>query len=225
MTTRTSPTRPDPTAVSRPHRAAAAALIASGVLLLVGGSMHPGAPKDLGLRQEFAIMMSDDAWIPGHALIVLSTVLLAAGLTVLLRRAPDGPERSTLRFARLAVSLYVVETVLHLFSFVDADRLRDGVFAPIAFAHIGLAAVLYPVSGLAVALLAARWWRRWSAPARTFAATGIVAGILHGLSVPLTLTFGDLDTAPLFAFGAIGIAIWSIAAGVVQLRAWDLLSG
>ncbi len=229
MTTRPTPAETDPTSTGtsppksfNSQRVAGGALITSGALLAVGGSMHPSAPSDLGLRQEFAIMMSDDAWVPGHALIVLSTVLLAIGLALLYRVTPSTrPDRSALRFAHLAVAAYVGETVLHLFSYVDADRLRNGDFAPIAFAHIGLAAVLYPLSGLAVTLLAARWWRTWSVPARTFAAAGIVAGVLHGLSVPLTLTFGDVDTTPFFAFGAIGIAIWSMAAGVVELRAAD----
>lgn len=194
-------------------------LVASGVIMLAGGSGHPSSDAKDPLREEFVTMMSDDAWVPAHSLIALSTLLLAAGL-VAVRRADRWPAstRSALRLASVAVSLYVVETILHLAAVVDVDRLRDGGFAPVAFTHIALAAVLYPVSGLALANLAARLLPSWSRPMRTFGVAGVVAGLAHAVSVPATLIFDQTELSPLFALASILIAVWSISAGLVGLR-------
>lgn len=194
-------------------------LVASGVLLLVGGSMHPGSPPEESLRESFVTMMSDDAWVPGHTLVLISTILLAVGLNHLRSRSvwPASAKRA-LGFAATAIAFYCVEAALHLFARADLDRLRDGDFAPVAFTHITLAAVVYPISGAAIAYLAWKLSPSWSLPQRTFAFAGIVGGTLHALSVPLTLAVPDLETSPIFAFAGILIAVWTVSAGVVGIR-------
>lgn len=196
-----------------------AALVGSGIALLLGGSMHPDAPADLDLRDELATMMDDDAWIPGHSIVLVSAVLLAVGLSVASRRGSwPTSSRNALRFAAVATGFYCIEAALHLFASVDVDRLRDGDFAPVAFAHLGLAAILYPMSGLSIAYLALKVTPHWSLPQRAFSAMGIIAGIATALSVPFTLIFTELETSPFFAVSAIGTAIFSIAAGLVGIR-------
>ena len=54
------------------------ALVAGGLLTAVGGSMHPDADGALPMREEIAIMTADPAWVPGHALVVVGTVLVVA---------------------------------------------------------------------------------------------------------------------------------------------------
>lgn len=195
------------------------ALISSGVVMLIAGPMHPEAEASDSMRQELATMTADDRWVPGHALIVLSTVLLALGLWTASRtRAWPKSVHRALRLAVVAVSLYVVETVFHLASAVDTDALQAGEGAPVAFTHVALAAVLYPVSGLAIAFLASKLWRAWASPQKLLAVPGIVGGMVHAFSVPLTLTLPDAELTPAFAGASILIAIWSVSAGIVGIR-------
>jgi hypothetical protein len=112
----------------------------SGLLLAAGGGMHPEAQTSGSVSRELAEMTADPLWVTGHAVIVVSTVLLAAALWGLYgpARRYRLPARTTraLRIAAVAVSLYVVETVVHTAATVDSDTLAEGGFAPVASAHI-----------------------------------------------------------------------------------------
>lgn len=171
-------------------------------------------------------MTADPAWVPSHALILASVVLLTVGLLGA-RRDVLWPTRATsaLRIAGVAMALYVVEAVFHLAAAVDSDRLAAGDFAPIAFAHIALAAVLYPVSGLAIIHLSWKLLPTMSLPQRTLAVAGMLGGFLHATVIPTTLIFGDLETSPMFAFAAVLIAVWSIGVGLVGIRSWKQQAG
>ena len=56
------------------------ALVTSGVIAAAGGPMHPSSDAEDPIRDELATMTADPSWVPGHSLIVVSTVLLAVGL-------------------------------------------------------------------------------------------------------------------------------------------------
>ncbi|HTW17898.1 MAG TPA: hypothetical protein VMF51_22415 [Nocardioides sp.] len=193
------------------------ALVTSGVLLALGGRMHPEADAADSATQELATMTADERWVPGHTLILASTVLLAAGLWLVLRgrvwpRRVDG----TLRIAAVTISLYVVETVFHLAASVDSDELAAGESAPIAWAHLGLSAFLYPASGLALAYLGASLFAAWRGPRRLLALPGIVAGTAHALSVPATILLPDAELSPVFAGAALTLALWSVLLGLAS---------
>lgn len=190
-------------------------LAASGVALLAGAPMHPSSDSEDPLRKELAVMTADSAWVPGHSLIVLSTVLLATGLWMAHRRRvwPTSVQR-TLGFAAVAVSAYVVETVAHLAAVIDSDRLAAGDAAPVAFGHIGLASVLYPVTGWALVFLALAFGRVWRGWRRVVAVVGAVAGLLHAFSVPLTILFPDTEFTPVFAGAAMSIAVFTLGIAV-----------
>ncbi len=195
------------------------AFVASGAAMVAGGRMHPESDAKEPLRQELATMASDDSWVLSHSLIVLSTVLLATGLWLAYRgRAWPTSTVRALRFAAIAVSLYVVETVFHLASTVDTDALRDGDVAPVAFTHIALSIVLYPLSGAAIAYLAAKILLSTPSPRWLIAVPGVAGGVLHALSVPLVLLFPDTELSAAFAGAAILIAVWSIGTGLVGVR-------
>ena len=53
------------------------ALVASGVIAAAGGPMHPSSDAEDPIRDELATMTADPSWVPGHSLIVVSTVVLA----------------------------------------------------------------------------------------------------------------------------------------------------
>ena len=192
------------------------ALIGSGIALVAGGRMHPEADAKDSMREELATMTADDAWVLGHSLIVVSTVLLATGLWLARRHAvwprSVGP---ALTLGAWAVSLYVVETLFHLGAAVDSDALHDGEAAPVAYLHVGLSVVLYPVTGYAVARLALSLGRAWRGLRWGVAALGVAAGVLHLASVPFTVLFPDTETTPLFAGAAMLLALWSVGTGLV----------
>jgi len=173
-------------------------------------------------RQQVELLVTEHQ--VGHAEVVLELVgggfaLLAAGLWAAHRGgAWPASTRTPLRIAAIAISAYVVETVFHLAAVVDSDALAAGDAAPVAFTHLGLAAVLYPVSGLAVAWLGVHIFQAVGVPEKVFGVIGVVGGLLHAVSVPLTLLAPDLETTPLFASSGMLFAAWAIGLGVSGLR-------
>ncbi|RBY81072.1 hypothetical protein DQ239_00100 [Blastococcus sp. TF02-09] len=159
-------------------------------------------------------------WVPGHTLVVAGTVLLAVGLW-LARRHGVWPPAAALPLAVAvgALSLYAVETVVHLAAVVDSDALHAGHDAPVAFTHLGLAAVLYPVSGLAVVYLAATLARLQIGLRRVVALVGVVGGLAHAVVVPLTFLSPDTGFTPLFAVAGVLLALWAAGTGAAGARA------
>ncbi len=191
-------------------------LVSSGVLLLAGGSLHPDADPSGSITDDLAEMTADPSWVTGHALTALATVLLAAGLWALHRRG-GLPVRTTraFRVAAVAVSLYVVETLFHLAAGVDSEALAAGELAPVAGGHVLLSAVLYPASGAALVLLGLALLQESRGLRRAVAGAAVLGGTLHALAVPLVLVRPDVDGAPLFAGGAVLIALWSGLTGLI----------
>lgn len=189
-------------------------LVVSGVLALNGGRLHPSSEAADPLRQELATMTAHEHWVPGHALTTSATVLLVAGLWLASRLGYPPRVLRALRVATVAFSLYAVETVFHLMSFVDSHALATGGAAPVAMTHLSLASVLYPVSGAALVHLAVALGREWSRPRRLVAALGVVAGTLHALSVPLVLLLPDTEITPVFAGAGVLLSLWTIGLGL-----------
>jgi uncharacterized membrane protein YozB (DUF420 family) len=191
------------------------ALLTAGAAMLAGGALHPDADAKDSLREELAVMTADSLWVPGHALLVLGTVLLANGLWTARRREvwPEAANRA-LTFATVALVLYAVETVVHLAAAVDSHALHHGDAAPIAFTHVGLGAVIYPLSGLAVVYLSITLARYQRGIRRAVILIGVPGGLAHTVSVPLTLLFPDTEFTPVFAAAGVLLAVWAIALAV-----------
>lgn len=212
MTHDTSP-RSVPWTISRTWRLL---LVGSALTAVVGGGMHPDSDASDPLRERLAQMTADDQWVLGHAFIVVSTALLALGLWTARRDLRwSSSVRRTFGIAGVAVGLYVVETVAHLAAVVDSDALAAGEAAPVAWTHVGLSAVLYPLSGWAVAMLALATARGASLPRRAVAGFGLLAGVVHAASIPLMLLLPDLEASRLFPVAAIALASWTLATGVL----------
>lgn len=194
-------------------------LVGAGVLMAAAGPLHPDSDASGTTREELATMTAGDTWVLSHAGVALGTVLLAVGLWAAHRsgRWPEATRR-TLRLAALAVSVYVVETVAHLAAWIDRDALAAGDPAPVAFSHLALAAVLYPVSGLAISAVALRLGTAVTAGHKVLAGIGVVAGLAHAVAVPLTLLAPDLETSPVFAAAGMLLAAWSIGLGIAGIR-------
>lgn len=190
-------------------------LAASAIVMAAGGPQHPSSDASDPLRTELAVMTADDSWVPAHSLIVLSTVLFAAALwTVHRQRVWPTAVQRWLLVAAVAMTAYVVETVAHLAAVVDSDALADGHAAPIAFGHIGLASFLYPISGWAIVFLAVAFGRAWIGWRRVVTVVGVVAGLVHAFSVPLTIVFPDAELTPMFAGASMGLALFCLGTAI-----------
>lgn len=212
MTHDTTPTSPRPTS----PRLWRFLLVGSALTAVAGGGMHPDSDASAPLRERLATMTADDQWVLGHALIVLSTALLALGLRAARRDLRWSPAvRKALTVASVAVGLYVVETVAHLAAVVDSEALASGEAAPVAWSHIALSAVLYPLSGWAVAFLALALARGAGPLRRAVAGIGLLAGVVHAASVPLMLLVPDLQASRLFPVAAIALALWTLGTGLL----------
>ncbi len=205
--------------LSRPRSASwRIPLVLSGITMAIGGSQHPEADAEDTMREELATMTSSSTWVLSHTLIALATALLAVGLIVAYRsRSWPSSTRPALRVATIAMSMYVVETVFHLASVVDSDALADGGTAPVAFTHVGLALMLYPISGLAFAWLNVRLLRVVPLPVKVLGVVGVVAGLLHATSVPLTIVFPDAELSPVFAGAGMLFAVWAFGLGITGI--------
>ncbi len=187
------------------------ALLTAGAALLAGGALHPDSDARDSLREELATMTAHENWVLSHALLVVGTILLATGLWAARRsRALPSAADRPLGIAVVAMALYAVETVFHLAAAVDSHALHHGHAAPVAFTHVGLAAVLYPLSGLAVAYLALTLARVQGGARRGIAVVGVAAGLAHAVSVPLTLVLPDVEFSPVFAAAGVLLAVWAI---------------
>ena len=189
----------------------------AGLLFAVGGSQHPDAPTDLSFRDNLAVMMEDDAWVPSHVLMATSGILLVAALLVVRRGRLWPAAERLLPFALVAATVNAVELVFHTLALVDRQELADGESPPLAMTHLALSVVAYPLFGIAIALLAWRLASGWSPPLRVLAVVGVVGGIANALSAPVAILTRENTFDFLFPVGGIAIAVWLVAIGAVGI--------
>ena len=193
--------------------------VLAGIAMIAGGPLHPEGDAEDSLRGELATMTAGDTWVLSHSLLALGTALLAYGLWCAHRSgAWPASVRRSLHVVAITMSLYVVETIFHLASVVDTQNLADGELAPVAFAHIGLALVLYPLSGLTFAWMNLRLFRAVPMASWTTPVVGIAAGVLQACSVPLTVVFPDTEFTQVFASAVILLALWSLLIGFLGVK-------
>jgi hypothetical protein len=191
------------------------ALLASGLLMAAGGRMHPDAEATDSLSQELATMTADESWVPGHTLIMVSVLLLVAGLWAARSgRVWPGAHRAVTA-AAIAFTAYAVETVFHLAAVADQPALAGGEIPPLTMAHLALSIVLYPVSGTALVLLGVYLISTERGVRRVVPVLAVLAGVLHAVSVPVTLVLPDAEATPLFAGAGMGLAVWSVLTALV----------
>lgn len=192
--------------------------VAAGLAITIGGRFHPESDAELPLREELATMTSGDTWVLSHTLIALGTALLALGLwTAHWNRSWPKSTHRALRVGAIAMSLYLVETFVHLGAAVDTDALANGDFAPIAFTHVALSVLLYPVTGLVLVWLSCRQFGAVDLPRKVVAVVGVLAGALHAASVPLSLALPDTELSPVFAGAGVLTSLWALGVGLTGM--------
>jgi hypothetical protein len=191
------------------------ALLAGGALFFVGGSMHPGEdPPGLSVKEHLALLFSDPAWYPSHALMLLGMVLLASALVALVRSGTLPSVRRLQRVGAVAAAATVLAAsgmLLHLVVAWEADALAAGQATPLTNVHVVIETVTVPLFGLSIAALAVigAWTR--SVGNSVTAVMGVFGGIAYGLAGG-TFAFTDRLNF-LFPFAS-GIGMWAIASGI-----------
>jgi len=180
----------------------------AGILLLIGGPLHPRADTTKSFNESTALMLADPNWPIAHALMLASYVLLLVAFIGMARR-PDVPNsvRHILRFAQVGAALSVVEMAFHLAAMVDRASLTAGGPTPVLTTHLTLAVVAYPVLGLSVVALAFQGARTRSLGGWAIGWLGALGGMAHAVSAPLVVLTRDQRYSALFT-GAAVVALW-----------------
>jgi hypothetical protein len=202
-------------------RARAAALLAVGGLLLsMGGQLHPHGVGDT-VAGYLGSMLAGPGWPLSHALLLAGTLLATLGFLDLRRAGgPGAPLRRWLTLAVAGWAVAAVEMVPHLLAVTDADGLERHGATPVLDVHLVLQVLATPALGLTTAALAvavARSARTW--PARLLAVPAVVGGVGYALAGPLVAATGDLHWTVLFPLQA-GPALWLVGTGIRLAPRW-----
>jgi hypothetical protein len=198
-------------------------LIIGGALLFVGEVLHPVPASGLEEQQAVATELGDPLWIPAHALSLAGMAVLLIGMITFVRSPTTGDPalrgltkgaRRAALWVTVALGLYVIQAIPHLWAFVDRDEQLAGQATPVLFTYYGLSVVAYPLFGFSVAALAWLSGRTLTHPVVN-ALVAIIA-VAFGLALILhALT--DIAVLDLLFWGAAVVALWFVAIGIIAL--------
>jgi hypothetical protein len=180
------------------------AFIGAGVLIMWGGSLHPG-----GTMEQ---MLADPQWRFGHMLTFAGFVLMTAGIWLLMPRAPARLAR-TATLALVATALQAFEMFLHAIADMDLENLRAGASTPILSTHLMLTGIVYPIFAAAVMLFIVRAARERVLGSLWIAWLGLLGAAMHGIAGPGTVFFEVAWARALFP-GVVLLALWMILAAL-----------
>lgn len=184
--------------MNSPSSTGAIGLAAAGLLIGLGGVMHPRVDTTVEFDQGLAGMFESAAWSPSHLLTMAGFLVLALSLAAL--------TNGTLgRIAAAAAAFAAIESVPHLLAASNAS-LTD--------VHTVLQAFSTPMVGLSLAALAVT---REIDGGRIATALAVVGGVAFAFAGPAIALTHDSAFSPLFA-GSAGLAIWAVVAGTRRGR-------
>ena len=203
---------------SSTSRIAAVGLAGAGLLLGLGGVLHPRVDSSADFEQGLAGMFESAAWVGSHGLTLAGFLLAAVALAVLVRNL-EHPRLRVLGWAAAAgAAVGAVESVPHLLAGSEADALLAGESTPLTDLHTVLQAIATPAVGLSVAALAVACARsRALGSGRIAAAVALVGGVAFALAGPAIAITENSALSPLFA-GSAGLSIWFVVSGVATAR-------
>jgi hypothetical protein len=194
------------------HSRAAVGLATAGLLLAVGGVLHPRVDTAVEFEAGLVGMFESGAWVMAHALTMAGFAVLAASLAVLVRGSVWG------RIAVAGAALAAVESLPHLLAASEADALAGGGSTPLTDLHTVLQALATPAVGLSIAALAVVSARTHALGSGRFAAAlAVVGGIAFALAGPAIALTENSELSPLFA-GSAGISLWCLVSGARLAR-------
>lgn len=202
-------------------RAGAVGLAVAGVLLGLGGIMHPRVDTNLEFEQGLAGMFDSPAWAASHGLTMAGFATLAVSLAVLVRALGSSwtPRLRLLGWmAAAATGFAAMESLPHLLAASDAGAIRRGEPTPLADLHTTLQAFSAPAVGLSLAALALAGTRSRALDAgRVATGLAVLGGLAFALAGPAIAISENSELSPLFA-GSAGLAIWAVVAGARMAR-------
>lgn len=198
-------------------RSAAIGLAWAGLLLGIGGILHPRVDTSVDLEQGLAGMFESSTWDVAHALTLAGYMVLAVSLAVLVRGLGSGwgSRQRLIGWAAVAgACIAAVESVPHLFAASETDALLAGGSTPLTDLHTILQAFATPAIGLSVAALAVASARnRALGNGFIVAVVGIVGGVAYTFAGPMIALTENSEFSPLF-IGSAGVSIWFVVSGI-----------
>ena len=194
-------------------------LLAGGAIFFVGGAMHPEEdPPGATLKEHLRVMYKDNNWYPGHTLILVGVVLIAAALVILarsgaLRREPSVQVSAVI--AAIASSLGAAAAFLHLIMATEADKIAAHQSTPLTNLNLVVETIATPVFALSIAVLATLGALTRTFGNRAAAVVAIVGGIGYALAGATFVWTDALD--PLFPLAGL-LGVWAIVTAISLLR-------
>jgi hypothetical protein len=191
--------------VNPPSSAGAIGLAAAGLLIGLGGVLHPRVDTGVDFERGLAGMFESSAWSPAHLLTMAGFLVLALSLAAL----ASGSLRVPGRIAAVAAAFAALETVPHLLAASQPSRVD---------VHTALQAISTPLAGLSLAAVALVGHRSGELDAgRIVTALAVAGGCAFALAGPAIALTENSELSPLFA-GSAGLAIWAVVAGTRRAR-------
>jgi hypothetical protein len=191
--------------VNSPSSTGAIGLAVAGLLIGLGGVLHPRVDTSVGFDQGLAGMFQSATWSPSHLLTMAGYLVLALSLAAL----ATGSLRVLGRIAAAATAFAAVESVPHLLAASEAS---------LADVHTVLQAFSTPAVGLSLAALALVGRRSGELDAgRIATALAVAGGCVFALAGPAIALTENSELSSLFA-GSAGLAIWAVVAGTRRAR-------
>lgn len=212
MSTSSSPAR---------DRACAAGVALAGVLIALGGILHPRVDTTLEFEQGLAGMFESSAWAASHGLTLAGFATLAVALAALVRLPPPTWTpglRLIGGIAAAAAAFAAAESLPHLLAASEAGAIRRGDATPLADLHTALQAISTPAVGLSLAALAYAGARSGALDGGRLATPlAVLGGLAFALAGPAIAISQSSEPSPLFV-GSAGLAIWAVVAGTRTAR-------
>ncbi|GAC1571259.1 MAG: hypothetical protein NVS3B18_04250 [Candidatus Dormibacteria bacterium] len=205
-------------------RGPALALIATGLLFLVGAIIHPHAPQARDMAEVAYIQTGQGAWWPAHLFLLASYALFAAFLlSMSRRRGLTSASRLILKFALPIACFSVLAMFIHLLLPIGRDSVADSHRGWALWAK-DFAEAAEGLWALCVAMAAWQLGRAGIVGNRLTGLLGLGGGIgfaLFSFFVPLTGVVVSMQFIRLLLqvvpVTAILIAAWALVAGVLAL--------
>jgi hypothetical protein len=186
-------------------------LLLAGIGILIGGPMHPNG--------TMVQMLADPAWLPGHALIDASFVLLLLAL-LRIRVTIDLPPatRRWIMPAIVGTALQVIEMTMHAAAYVDRNHLAAGEPTPVLSTHLAMTIPIYPIFGVTLLLFLIAAQRDKVLGSPWIGWIGVLGIIGHALSAPLVVGLNIAAAGLLFPMLAL-LGVWEVLAAAIPRRA------
>jgi hypothetical protein len=194
-------------------------LLAGGAIFFVGGAMHPEEdPPGVTLKEHLRLMYKDNNWYPGHTLILIGVVLIAAALVTLarsgvLKRVPSVHVSAVI--AAIASSFGAFAAFLHLIMATEADKIAAHQSTPLTNLNLVVETIATPAFGFSIAVFATLGALTGTVGNRAAAVLAIVGGFGYALAGATFVWTDALD--PLFPLAGL-LGLWAIVTAISMLR-------